>query len=365
MARGLTEVLKMIGRNPEFRLRAERYGGQVLRFGEFRFAIGEGLWRNGQPVPLPPRAIGVLTALLATPGCVVSKQQLMDTVWPGTFVTESSLLEAIGLVRDALGDDRRNPKYVQTVHRRGYRFIARLDAAPPTQAEACPPFFSGPEWRPIVLACATYAVTTVCVAIVFALFGQRPVERRVDFPTVVAPPLAVAHDWPAWTPEGIEIAFAFSKAGPFHTAGSWHQFPTSVSPDGQLLVFAESHPMSGSDIWLFDRRSGSRRALVRTWSDETFARFSPDGRSIAYMCNVSGRWEVYVQSLSGGSPVRVSSDGGAWPSWSTDGKTVYYSTRPNGPAELRVVLDWFSELASRAATTQARLPRVGPIVRPS
>src|SRR5688500_19157464 len=83
----------MIGRNPEFRLRAERYGEQVLRFGEFRFTPGDGLWRNGQPVALPPRAIGVLTALVATPGCVVSKQQLMDTVWPGTFVTESSLLE--------------------------------------------------------------------------------------------------------------------------------------------------------------------------------------------------------------------------------------------------------------------------------
>ena len=47
----------------------------------------------------------------------------MDAVWPGTFVTESSLLEAIGLLRDALGDDRRQPTYIQTVHRRGYRFI--------------------------------------------------------------------------------------------------------------------------------------------------------------------------------------------------------------------------------------------------
>ena len=347
----LGEVLKMIGRNCEF-----------VAFGPFRFAAGDGLWRNGRPVALPPRAIGVLAALLASPGAVVSKQQLMDAVWPGTFVTESSLLEAIGLVRDALGDDRRNPAYIQTVHRRGYRFIGRIE----TQA-ACaefPPFFSGPEWRPIVFACATYAITTVCVAIVFALFGQRPIERRADAAPVAAPRLAVSHDWPAWTPEGIEIAFAFSKAGPFHSAGSFHQFPTSVSPDGQLMVFAETHPMSGADIWVVDRRTGTRRALVRTWSDETFARFSPDGRSIAYMSNVSGRWEVYVQPVSGGSPRRVSSGGGAWPSWSADGATVYYSSRPHGPAELRVVLDWFSELASRVAT-RARVPRVGTGVRPS
>jgi hypothetical protein len=275
----------------------------------------------------------------------------MDAVWPGTFVTESSLLEAIGLVREALGDDRRNPTYIQTVHRRGYRFIGRLASEPHLASAEFPPFFSGPEWRPIVLACATYAVTTVCVAIVFAVFGQRPLESgsarqgsselRRDFGR------AATHEWPSWTPEGIEIAFAFSKAGPFHSAGSWHAFPTSVSPDGQLMVYAEAHPMSGADIWLLDRRAATRRALVRTWSDETFARFSPDGRSIAYMSNISGRWEVYVQSLSGGSPARVSSNGGAWPSWSADGSTVHYSPRIHGRPELRIVLDWFSELASR------------------
>ena len=60
----------MIGRNPEFRLRAPRYGGQVVAFGPFRFVPGDGLWRHGQPVALPPRALAVLTALVAMPGTV-------------------------------------------------------------------------------------------------------------------------------------------------------------------------------------------------------------------------------------------------------------------------------------------------------
>jgi Tol biopolymer transport system component len=139
------------------------------------------------------------------------------------------------------------------------------------------------------------------------------------------------------------------------------------------MVFAETHPMSGTDIWLLDQRTRQRRVLVRSWSDETFARFSPDGRSIAFMSNVSGRWEVYVQSLAGSAPVRVSTGGGLWPSWSTDGGTLYFNTddatmaaviamtptvaaaapviaqhnggRAYGRADLRVVLDWFSELA--------------------
>jgi dipeptidyl aminopeptidase/acylaminoacyl peptidase len=187
----------------------------------------------------------------------------------------------------------------------------------------------------------------VCVAIVFAIFGQRPISPHVALTPAAPPQLAVSHSWPSWTPEGIEIAFAFSKAGPFHVEGAWDRLPTSISPDGRLMAFAEAHPMSGTDIWLLDLRTRTRRLLVRSWSDDTFARFSPDGRSIAYMSNVSGRWEVYVQSLSGGAPVRISHGGGLWPSWSTDGETVYFTSgeRAHGRADLRIVLDWFSELA--------------------
>lgn len=386
----------MIGTSPEFTARgagAVRFRPAADRAGatEFTFVASDGLWRNGAPVPLPPRALGVLAALLSTPGSVVSKQELMDAVWPGTFVTESSLLEAVGRVRDALGDDRRNPGFIQTVHRRGYRFIAVVERAAPEPRlqplEPSPPleplelessepsqFFAGPQWRPIVMACATYALTTVCVAMVFAIFGQRPIERRavVVSAPFMAPRAAVSGAWPSWTPEGIEIAFAFSKAGPFSAAATWDRLPTSVSPDGHLLVFAEPHPMSGTDLWLFDVRTQARRPLVRTWSDETFARFSPDGNSVAYMSNLSGRWEVYVQSLAETTPLRVSTGGGAWPSWSTDGATLYFTTdaatmaaaiattpsltaaapliaQHHGArasrAELRIVLDWFSELA--------------------
>ena len=82
--------------------------------------------------PLPPRALGLLEALVAQPGAVVSKQALMDAVWKEAFVTEASLLEAIRVLREALGDDRLSPVYIQTVHRRGYRFIAPI--RPMTQA---------------------------------------------------------------------------------------------------------------------------------------------------------------------------------------------------------------------------------------
>ena len=103
----------------------------VIAFGPFRFEPGNGLWRDDAEVPLPPRALGLLEALTAQPGTVVSKTSLIDAVWKDAFVTEASLLEAIRVLREALGDDRLRPLYIQTVHRRGYRFIASVTIARP------------------------------------------------------------------------------------------------------------------------------------------------------------------------------------------------------------------------------------------
>jgi DNA-binding winged helix-turn-helix (wHTH) protein len=330
------DVLKMIGRNPE-----------TVSFGEFRFVPEDGLWRHGRPVPLPPRALSVLTALLASAGTVVTKRALMDAAWPGVFVTESSLLEAIGLLRDALGDDRRHPIYIQTVHRRGYRFVGHLRSLELLEpVEPVEPLAPENPWAPIIASCLAYSFTTVCVAIVFALFGQERPGPHIVEPGLQARRSAEAIT-PAWTPSGLEIAFAFSKAGPLNLAGPWQQLPTSLSRDGQLLAYTELHPLNGADIWLLDRHTGTRRPLIQTRSDETWARFSPDGRSIAYMSNISGRWEVYVKPMSGAAAaVRLSSNGGAWPWWSDDGLTVRYSARFHGRPDLHIVLDWFSELAA-------------------
>src|SRR4051794_18453213 len=96
-----------------------------VSFNPFTFDRASGLLRHGsREIPLPPRVLGVLAVLISRAGTVVPKQELIDTVWKDTFVTDTSLAEAISVLRQALGDDPQSPQYVQTVHRRGYRFVA-------------------------------------------------------------------------------------------------------------------------------------------------------------------------------------------------------------------------------------------------
>lgn len=91
--------------------------------------------RAGRPVPLPPRPFAVLCALARSPGMLVTKDALLDAVWGHRFVTESVLKTATSEVRAALGDDPKQPRYIETVSRRGYRFIAATSGAQPQGAK--------------------------------------------------------------------------------------------------------------------------------------------------------------------------------------------------------------------------------------
>jgi TolB-like protein len=84
------------------------------------------LTRTGEAVSLTPKATEILTLLVANAGQLVGKDELLQQVWPDTFVEESNLTQNIFLLRRVLGDERPTPRYIETVVRRGYRFIANV-----------------------------------------------------------------------------------------------------------------------------------------------------------------------------------------------------------------------------------------------
>jgi DNA-binding winged helix-turn-helix (wHTH) protein len=111
--------------------------GARLRFDRFELDEAEArLTCAGEPVALAPKPFAVLCALARAPRTLVTKNALLDAVWGHRFVTESVLKSAISEVRSALGDDPKQPRYIETVSRRGYRFIAAAAGAPAQSAAA-------------------------------------------------------------------------------------------------------------------------------------------------------------------------------------------------------------------------------------
>jgi DNA-binding winged helix-turn-helix (wHTH) protein len=104
------------------------------------------LLRNGQAVALAPTPFSLLCALARQPGTLLTKDALLDTVWGHQFVSESVLKTAISDLRAALGDNPREPRFIETVSRRGYRFIAvpAVKAPPPPMQMPTIDMLTGP-----------------------------------------------------------------------------------------------------------------------------------------------------------------------------------------------------------------------------
>ena len=103
-----------------------------ISFGPFRLDLGnEQVWRGQQPIPLKPKTFTLLQYLVTHAGRLVTKEELLDALWPDVHVTDGVLKVCVRELRQALGEDARAPRLIETVHRRGYRFIAPLILVPP------------------------------------------------------------------------------------------------------------------------------------------------------------------------------------------------------------------------------------------
>ena len=149
----------------------------VLTFAEFRLDPERGELLHGtSPIALTPKAFALLEYLASRAGRLVSKQELLDAVWPNVFVGEAVLKGTIRDVRRALGDDSHAPRFIQTAHRRGYRFVAPVtagDSMPPAEPPAVtpPPVSGRSTTRPRV----SYA-RSGSVNIAYEVVGSGPID---------------------------------------------------------------------------------------------------------------------------------------------------------------------------------------------
>ncbi len=147
--------------------------------------------------------------------------------------------------------------------------------------------------------------------------------------------------WAVWTPDGRRITFASEKNGPWNIfwknadgtgeeerllASDAAQTPQCWSPDGKVLALLNTDPASGPDIWLYSPEDRKARPFLKTpFREFEDARFSPDGRYLAYSSDESGRREVYVRPFPGtGGKWQISTEGGSDPVWSPKGRELFY-----------------------------------------
>ncbi len=98
-----------------------------ITFGDFRLdLVNECLWRGGHAIALAPKEYAVLLYLLRNPGRLIMKDELIEAVWPETVVTDGVLKVSVRKIRAALDDDHKSPQFIETAHRRGYRFIGSI-----------------------------------------------------------------------------------------------------------------------------------------------------------------------------------------------------------------------------------------------
>jgi DNA-binding winged helix-turn-helix (wHTH) protein len=104
-----------------------------VHFDHHRFEPRTGLlWAGRRGVSLTPRAAAVLAVLVARAGQLVTREELFQSVWGETVVSDAALTTCIKELRDALADDARHPRFIETRHRRGYRFAAHVHSPAPS-----------------------------------------------------------------------------------------------------------------------------------------------------------------------------------------------------------------------------------------
>jgi Tol biopolymer transport system component/DNA-binding winged helix-turn-helix (wHTH) protein len=306
------------------RVQTSPKASEVFRFGIFELDCRSGeLRKRGIRVHLQDQPLQILIMLIERPGELVTREEIQTRLWPsGTIVEfEHSIGTAIKKLRQALGDDAGTPRYVETLPRRGYRFIAPVENSAPHPPLAVEPLATVPapegrrSWR--IWAAA---IALVMVAGLYALFLYVRLEPRAGVPRMLT---RLTFDnglqfGPTWSPDGRFIAYSSDRDGKFDiwvqqvgavkpvkiTSRPGHNWQPDWSPDGNSIVFRSEG--EGGGLFIVPALGGAERKIS---SFGYYPKWSPDGRLILFR-NTFLSWlsKLYVAGLDGGSPREILTD---------------------------------------------------------
>ena len=321
------------------------------------------LTRAGETVHLEPKVMQVLVQLARHPGKVLSKEELIASVWPDTFVSEQALTRCISILRREMQDDPHTPHYIQTISKSGYRLVAEVraieespvvvDASP---ARETPPTVSAPVAPPPVVANSP---------------ADRPKGKKLWAVAAVAVlALAAAGFW-VWRerPEAENLSFRVVAL----TSYAGQQDQAAFAPNGNSIAFVWTSPDNGSRN-IYVKQIGNETTLRLTQANESDYSpvWSPDGTQIAYLAASEKGLGIYVVSSLGGPSKKVYTPQGIihWEqgalSWSPDGKALIFPDGVSIQTPSRIYKESLDTLQARAITTPpaARDGDIAPVFSP-
>jgi Tol biopolymer transport system component/DNA-binding winged helix-turn-helix (wHTH) protein len=281
----------------------------VVRFGVFELDLyARELLKRGYRVKLQDQPFQILAMLLEHPGQLVTREELRQRLWPGDTVVgfDDGLNAAIRRLRFALHDAPDRPKYIETLPRRGYRFIGRVENGSDAAAGALSPVA---EPNDLVSAENSRAPESRRAAPLFIVVAGAVL-------TVIA--AAAVHYLGRETSKPLEMTFTHITK-----AAGVEKNPT-ISPDANWIAYVAQQD-GKQDIFL--QRVGRDSAIDLTKdsaSDNYEPAFSPDGRLITFRSERDGGG-IFIMTPQG-NVVRRVSDFGFDPAWSPDGKDLVVAT---------------------------------------
>ena len=356
----------------------KEHGPPVIRFGPFTLDGRSGELRNGPTrLKVPDQSIAVLQSLLERPGELVTREALRERLWgPDTFVDfEAGLNAAVRRLREALNDSADVPRYVETLPRRGYRFIAPVDGT-----------LSDPAASASAEASASAKATAdetadKLVGAEAPVSGHSETARagRVRLRHVVIVALGLtavgAALWAAlrWR----NAAPAPARPVPI-TRFQGLEVDPAISPDGKLVAFAwDGGSGDNFDIYLRSIDGSPELQLTKDAAADHAPAWSPDGQRIAFVRVLEGKREIVVLPALGGPERRLFEAapelgnwmwwGGAYGlSWTPDGKHLVFGDQ-SGPASNSAIYLYSFEDGERRQLTHppANLSDSHPVVSPN
>jgi Tol biopolymer transport system component/DNA-binding winged helix-turn-helix (wHTH) protein len=335
----------------------------VFRFGDAEVREREfTLVRAAETLPVEPKAFRVLLILLRNPGKLISKEELLNSVWGETAVSENSLARSIALLRRLLGDESRNPRYIETVATVGYRWVCKVEVAEDTSGVLKPTGDTpgsetdanrvvafpeeanrgvGPEStsdhrkesaqerRAMRLAIGAAVLVAVLGVTLWYLHLPLPPPRITEYTRITND----GHKKYVNGTDGSRLYFTQMQPNSLNqvgvAGGEVAQIPVAlpgffwiidISPDGSSLLVTSRDANSGENsLWIVRVLGGTSRLIGHSIS----AAFSPDGNNIVYTAAPGDLWLAQSDG-TGGHKLASPGQNIGNVSWSPDGKVIRF-----------------------------------------